>query len=203
MPSSSELIHETADVSPTASIAEGVKIWHYAQVREGATLGENCVVGRGAYIGSGVELGDNCKVQNYALVYEPAKLADGVFVGPAVVFTNDRFPRAINVDGSPKSASDWQPVGVTVLVGASIGAQSVCVAPITIGAWSLIGSGSTVINDVPDYALMVGSPARRIGWVGPSGQPLRSLGDSVWECPVTLTRFEQTGPDSLKELETT
>src|SRR5690606_29513553 len=126
-------VHDTADVAPTATISAGSKVWHYAQVREDATLGENCVVGRGAYIGTGVEVGDNCKIQNYALVYEPAKLARGVFIGPAVVLTNDHFPRAINADGSPKSADDWHPVGVDIREGASIGANSTCIAPIVIG----------------------------------------------------------------------
>ncbi len=201
MPNPSAFVHETADVSTDASIADNVKIWHYAQVREGAVVGANSVVGRGAYIGTGVVVGDNCKIQNYALVYEPARLADGVFIGPAVVFTNDRFPRAVNPDGSPKSAADWTPVGVTVKTGASIGAQSVCIAPVEIGAWALIGSGSTVIHDVPDYALMVGNPARRIGWVGSAGQPLHDLGDGVWECPVTSTRYQQSGPNTLMKME--
>jgi carbonic anhydrase/acetyltransferase-like protein (isoleucine patch superfamily) len=110
-------IVESADVSPSAVIGEGSSVWHLAQVREDAVLGENCVIGRGAYIGTGVHLGDNCKVQNYALVYEPAQLGHGVFIGPAAVLTNDHNPRAINPDGSIKDASDWEPVGVTIEEG--------------------------------------------------------------------------------------
>ena len=125
---SSVSIVDSADVSPKASIGDGSSIWHLAQVREDARLGENCIVGRGAYIGTGVVLGDNCKVQNYALVYEPAQLGDGVFIGPAVVLTNDTYPRAINEDGTLKSAHDWEPVGVTIERGASIGARATCVA---------------------------------------------------------------------------
>ena len=123
-------IVDTADVASSASIGEGSSIWHLAQVREDAHIGENCIVGRGAYIGEGVHMGNNCKVQNYALVYEPASLADGVFIGPAAVLTNDHFPRAVNPDGTIKSASDWEPVGVTIKEGAAIGARSVCVAPV-------------------------------------------------------------------------
>lgn len=189
---SSAFVHETADVSAEASIGAGSKVWHYAQVREGARLGENVIVGRGAYVGTGVELGDNCKVQNYALVYEPAKLANGVFIGPAVVLTNDHFPRAINADGSQKSAHDWEPVGVTIGEGASIGASATCVAPVTIGRWALVGSGAVVVKDVPDFALVVGSPARRVGWVGKAGVPLDAVGDGTWTCPETGERYIET-----------
>jgi len=195
-------IHDTADVADSASIAAGSAVWHYAQVRENARIGENCVVGRGAYVGPGVEIGDNCKIQNYALVYEPASLAAGVFVGPAVVFTNDQFPRAVNPDGTPKSGADWEAVGVTVREGASIGANSVCIAPLTIGAWSLVGSGSTVVRDVPDFALVVGNPARRIGWVGRAGHPLTETADGTWSCPVSSDRYRQTNTDTLIHLET-
>lgn len=184
--------HPTADVAESAVIGEGSKIWHYAQVREDARLGENCIVGRGAYVGTGVELGDNCKVQNYALVYEPAKLGNGVFIGPAVVLTNDHFPRAINPDGSIKSAHDWEPVGVTIHEGASIGASATCVAPLTIGRWALVGSGAVVVKDVPDFALVVGSPARRVGWVGKAGLPLEAAGAGEWICPETGERYVET-----------
>ena len=135
-------IVESADVSPSAVIGEGSSVWHLAQVREDAVLGENCVIGRGAYVGTGVHLGDNCKVQNYALVYEPAQLGHGVFIGPAAVLTNDHNPRAINPDGSIKDASDWEPVGVTIEEGAAIGARAVCVAPVTIGKWATVAAGA-------------------------------------------------------------
>lgn len=176
-----------ADISPDATIGDGSSIWHLAQVREGARLGENCVVGRGAYIGSGVAMGAGCKIQNYALVYEPAELADGVFVGPAAVFTNDHFPRAVSPDLTPKSASDWDPVGVTCETGASIGARAVCVAPVTIGAWAMVAAGATVVHDVPPYALVAGVPARRLAWVGRSGQKLTPAADGTdaWVCPTT------------------
>jgi UDP-2-acetamido-3-amino-2,3-dideoxy-glucuronate N-acetyltransferase len=193
--------HATADVAETAELADGARIWHYAQIREGAVIGRNVIVGRGAYIGTGVEVGDNCKIQNYALVYEPAKLARGVFIGPAVVLTNDHFPRAINADGTPKSADDWHPVGVDIREGASIGASSTCVAPVVIGRWALVGAGSVVIKDVPDFALVVGSPARRVGWVGTAGHPLEETAPGEWTCPVTAARYRQVGPDELIEVE--
>lgn len=179
----------SADVAPNAVVGDGSSIWHLAQVREDARLGRNCVIGRGAYVGTGVVMGDNCKVQNYALVYEPATLADGVFIGPAVVLTNDTYPRAVNPDGSLKSARDWQAVGVTINEGASIGARATCVAPVTIGAWATVAAGAVVIKDVPDHALVVGVPARRIGWVGRAGVPLVADGDDRWRCPATGTHY--------------
>lgn len=182
----------SADVDETAIIGDGSSVWHLAQVREGATLGRNCVIGRGAYIGVGVEVGDSCKVQNYALVYEPARLGNGVFVGPAVVLTNDTYPRAVNPDGDSKSAADWEPVGVVVEDGASIGARAVCVAPVRIGAWSLVAAGSVVTKDVPDHALVAGVPARRIGWVGRTGRPLADDGSGLLTCPDTNEKYRES-----------
>lgn len=201
MTAHSGYVHPTADVADTAMIGTGSKIWHYAQVREDATIGENCVVGRGAYIGTGVDMGENCKVQNYALVYEPARLGRGVFIGPAVVLTNDHFPRAINADGTPKSADDWHPVGVDIREGASIGANSTCIAPLVIGRWALVGAGSVVVKDVPDFAVVVGSPAKRVGWVGAAGHPLGQQPDGTWRCPVTGTAYHEIAPNQLAELE--
>ncbi|MFC8191175.1 DapH/DapD/GlmU-related protein [Cellulomonas sp. NPDC057328] len=185
-------IADSADVDPTASIGEGSSVWHLAQVRDGALIGEQCVVGRGAYIGSGARVGDRCKIQNYALVYEPAVLEDGVFVGPSVVFTNDTFPRAVNPDGSLKSASDWEATGVTVRTGASIGARAVCVAPVVVGRWATVAAGAVVTRDVPDHALMVGVPARRVGWVGRAGVPLEPAERGRWRCPTTGETYEET-----------
>lgn len=193
------VVAESADVSDKAVIGDGSKIWHLAQVREQAELGVNCIVGRGAYIGTGVKMGDNCKVQNYALVYEPAELEAGVFIGPAVVLTNDTYPRAVAPDGTLKSADDWEPVGVTIREGASIGARAVCVAPVTIGRWATVAAGAVVAKDVPDFALMVGVPAKRLGWVGKAGFPLQRSGDS-WVCPETgATYVEQN--ETLREVE--
>lgn len=181
-------IENSADVSPEAVIGAGTKIWHLAQVREGAVLGKGCNIGRGAYIGPEVKLGNNCKVQNYALVYEPARLADGVFIGPAAVLTNDLFPRAINPDGSLKSPNDWESVGVTVGKGASIGAQAVCIAPVTVGPWAMVAAGAVVNRNVPAHAIVVGVPARQVGWVGEAGHPLHPDGDH-WVCPISGSRY--------------
>ena len=184
-------IAETADVDARARIGADVRIWHLAQVREHAYLGPGSIIGRGAYIGTGVRIGRNCKIQNHALVYEPAELADGVFIGPAAVLTNDTYPRSINPDGTIKSAEDWQPVGVTIGEGASIGARAVCVAPVTIGAWATVAAGAVVTRDVPPHAIVAGVPARQRGWVGRAGHPLREEAGGLWVCPLTGETYRQ------------
>lgn len=184
-------IMPSADVDERATIGDGSSIWHLAQVREGAVLGSNCIVGRSAYVGTGVRIGDNVKIQNLALVYEPAVLEDGVFIGPAVVLTNDHYPRAINPDGTLKSGHDWVPVGVTIRTGAAIGARAVCVAPVTIGRWAMVAAGAVVTKDVPDFALVAGVPAKRIRWVGKAGEPLIDQGSGLWKCPVTGETYRE------------
>ena len=190
----------SADVDASASIGDGSSIWHLAQIRDGVTLGENCIIGRGAYVGSGVTMGDNCKVQNYALVYEPAVIGNGVFIGPAAVLTNDQFPRAVNTDMALKSGSDWDAVGVTIKDGASIGARAVAIAPVTIGRWALVAAGAVVTKDVPDFALVAGVPAKRIRWVGRAGVPLEEIEDNHFRCPIDQSIYIQVSDNELHEL---
>jgi len=194
-------IHATAEIEEGAQISSGVSIWQFAHVREGCVVGENVVIGRGVYVGAGVLVGSNCKIQNYSLLYEPAVLEAGVFIGPGVILTNDQYPRAINPDGSQKSASDWDATGVTVREGASIGAGSICIAPIEIGAWALVAAGSTVTKNVPAFALMAGVPAKRIGWVGKAGMPLLDEGDGRFSCPKSGVQYLEHDVNTLVELD--
>lgn len=185
--------HAAADIAPSARIGVRSKVWPLTQIRENAVVGDECLIGRGVYIGVGVHIGSRCKIQNGAMIYEPAILADGVFVGPNAVLTNDVYPRAITPQGALKGAADWQPVGTRVEVGASIGAGAVCVAPLHVGAWAVIGAGAVVVDDVPAQALVVGTPARRIGWVGRSGVRLVPDDEGSWRCPVTQEIYSESG----------
>ncbi len=165
-------IHPSADVEEGAKIGAGALVWHQSQVRSGASVGAGCIIGKGAYVGGGVTVGENCKIENYACLYEGVILEDGVFVGPAVVFTNDRFPRAVNPDGSLKSAGDWELGRTLVRFGAAVGAGSVILPGVTIGEWALVAAGSVVTSDVKPHALVRGSPARQGGWVCRCARPL-------------------------------
>lgn len=175
-------IHPTAEVSPQAIIGEGTRIWQHAQVREETRIGENCILGKGVYIDAGVTVGKNVKIQNYVSVYHGVTLEDGVFVGPHVCFTNDLQPRAINPDGSLKAAGDWVLSPTLVRRGAALGANSTIRCGVTIGAWAMVGAGSVVTRDIPDYGLAWGNPARLQGFACPCGARLeleKACGDRV------------------------
>ena len=176
-------IHPTAEVSPKATLGSGTRVWHQAQVREGAVLGRNCILGKGVYVDFGVQIGDNVKIQNRASVYHGVTLESGVFVGPHVIFTNDKSPRAINPDGSLKSDDDWELGRILVKQGASLGAGSIIVTGVTIGRFAMIGAGSVVTRDVPDYGLVYGNPARLMGYACPCGGRLARGEDGAWSCP--------------------
>jgi UDP-2-acetamido-3-amino-2,3-dideoxy-glucuronate N-acetyltransferase len=186
-------IHPTAEVEPGAEVGAGTSVWQHTHVRAGARVGEDCVLGRGVYVGPGVRIGDRAKIQNYALVYEPARVGDGVFIGPAVVLTNDLNPRAVTVDGTPKSEEDWDKAGVTLEDGCSLGARSVLVPGVVVGRWAMVAAGAVVTRDVRPYELVGGVPARHMGWVGREGRRLEPAGDGRWRCPATGEVYVESG----------
>ncbi len=148
------MIHETADVDPTATIGEGTNVWNNAQVREGAKIGKDCVIGTGAYIGKDVVVGDRCKIENYACLFRGVRVGDEVFIGPHVCFTNDRIPHA---DGSA-----WDLAVTLVASGASIGANATILPGARIGVNAMVGAGAVVTRDVLAHETVVGNPAREI-----------------------------------------
>ena len=162
-------IHPSADVADDAVIGDDTRIWSNVQVRPGAIIGRNCTFGRNSFVDLGVTVGDNVKVQNNASLYEGLAVEDGVFIGPHVIFTNDKLPRAITPDGQLKTTDDWVLGRTTVAHGAAIGAHTVVVTGVTIGRWAMVGSGSVVTKDVPDHALVLGNPARIVGYVSAGG----------------------------------
>lgn len=166
-------VHPSADVDARATIGPSTKIWHQSQIREHAVIGSECVLGKGVFIDVGVQIGDRCKLQNGVYVYHGFSVDDGVFLGPGAMLLNDRSPRAINPDGSVKSADDWTASEGHVGYGAAVGGGAILLPGITVGRFALIGSGAVVTRDVPDHALVYGNPARIAGFVCTCASPLR------------------------------
>jgi UDP-2-acetamido-3-amino-2,3-dideoxy-glucuronate N-acetyltransferase len=188
-------IHPTAEVSEKADIGARTRIWHQAQVREGVRLGENCIIGKGAYIDFDVQIGCNVKIQNYASVYHGVTIEDGVFVGPYTCLTNDKLPRAITPDGKLKSDAEWEVGQIHVKYGAAIGARAVVLPDVTIGRFALIGAGAVVTKDVPDYGLVVGNPARLVGYVCKCGRRLKKEPErsEMWRCDTCQESYHLSG----------
>jgi UDP-2-acetamido-3-amino-2,3-dideoxy-glucuronate N-acetyltransferase len=158
-------VHASAELEADVSVGPRTSVWNRAVLRKGATLGAECIIGRDAFIDEGVRLGDRVKVQNGALVYHGVTVGNGVFIGPGAILTNDRYPRAITATGELARGDDWTVSPIELADGCSIGAGAVVVAGTRIGRFATVGAGAIVTRDVPDYALVAGNPARRLGWV--------------------------------------
>ncbi len=179
------LIHPTADVSSQARLGNQVKIWHHSQIREQAVIGDNCILGKNVYVDKNVTLGNNCKIQNNSSIYHGVRLEDGVFIGPHCVLTNDKHPRAIDREGKLKNDTDWTEGKTIVKHGASLGARVVVLPDVTIGRFALVGAGSVVTKDVPDFGLVYGNPARLRGYVCYCGNKLeegKEAGEKCGKC---------------------
>jgi len=163
---SKAFIHQSAEVSEQATLAENVKIWNLAQVRENTYIGINTIISKNVYVDFDVRIGANVKIQNNVSVYNGVTIEDDVFVGPSVIFTNDLRPRAVN--------SYWEVTPTLVKKGASIGAGATLVCGIEIGEYAMVGSGSVINKDVPAHALVVGNPARMLGFVYKNGERVQS-----------------------------
>ena len=183
------LIHESAYVDEGVRIGGGTKIWHFVHVLTGVEIGRDCVLGQNVMVGPRVRIGANCKIQNNVAIYEGVDLEDGVFCGPSCVFTNVNNPRAF-----VNRKAEFRPTRVGS--GASIGANSTIVCGHTLGAYCFIAAGAVVTADVPDYALMAGVPAKRIGWMSKVGEKL----DKDLICPRSGTRYRETRTGTLEEV---
>jgi UDP-2-acetamido-3-amino-2,3-dideoxy-glucuronate N-acetyltransferase len=171
-------IHESTFLDDDVQIGEGTKIWHFCHIQSGARIGRNCVLGQNVNISNNVTIGNFVKIQNNVSVYEGVRLEDYVFCGPSVVFTNIMFPRS----KYPQVGSRFY-LKTVVREGASLGANSTILCGITIGRHAMIGAGAVIHKDVPDYALVVGVPARRLGWVSEAGERLIFGSDGRAYCP--------------------
>ncbi len=182
-------IHETAWIDQPCAIGTGTRIWHFAHILAGSRIGRNCTIGQNVVIGPDVTIGDTCKIQNNVSLYKGVTLEDGVFCGPSCVFTNVHNPRA-----EVPRMDEVRPT--LVRRGATIGANATIICGVTLGAWCFIGAGAVVSRDVPDHALMTGTPARRIGWMSRAGG---RLGPDLI-CPIEGRRYRENGPDRLVEI---
>ena len=176
--------HESAIVDEGATIGEGTKIWHFSHVCSGAVIGNACSLGQNVFVGNQVVIGNNCKIQNNVSVYDNVTLEDDVFCGPSMVFTNVYNPRS----AVSRKNEYWD---TFVGQGATLGANCTIVCGVTIGRYAFIGAGAVVNKDVPDYALMVGVPARQIGWMSEYGEQLDLplSGHEEAQCPHTQQRY--------------
>ena len=180
--------HESAIVDEEATIGEGTKIWHFSHVCSGAVIGNACSFGQNVFVGNQVLIGNNCKIQNNVSVYDNVTLEDDVFCGPSMVFTNVYNPRS-----AVSRKNEYR--DTLVGQGATLGANCTIVCGVTIGRYAFIGAGAVVNKDIPDYALMVGVPARQIGWMSEYGEqldlPLNGQEDTI--CPNTKQRYRLNG----------
>jgi UDP-2-acetamido-3-amino-2,3-dideoxy-glucuronate N-acetyltransferase len=176
---SDPFVHPTAVVDPGAHLESGARIWHFCHVMSGARIGKDAMLGQGCFVASGVSIGARSRIQNHVSVFEGVEIDDDVFIGPSVVFTNVEKPRAFLK----------QEYGRTLVRhGATIGANATILPGIEIGEYAFVGAGALVRENVPSYALVVGVPARQIGWVGKCAEKL-VFEDGVGVCPVTGDRF--------------
>ncbi len=188
-------VHESSYIDDDVLIGDGTKIWHFCHIQSGARIGKNCVLGQNVNIGNNVLIGNYCKIQNNVSAYQGVILEDYVFCGPSCVFTN-----VIN----PRSEILRHHLYEKTLVkrGASIGANSTIVCAITIGRYAFIGAGAVVVSDVPDYALMVGVPARQKGWMSRHGHRLVNPDKgSIYTCPESGWHYKETEPGVLRCLD--
>jgi len=180
--------HETAVIDPGAEIGDGSRIWHFVHVCAGARIGQYCSLGQGGFVGNDVQIGNNVKIQNNVSVYDAVRLEDDVFCGPSMVFTNVYNPRSAVVRKGEYRKT-------LVRRGATLGANCTIVCGISIGEYAFIGAGAVVNRDVPAYALIVGVPAKQIGWMSRLGErlqlPLRGKGEGI--CPHTGDRYYLEG----------
>ena len=170
-----ETIHPTAIVEDGATLELGVFVWHHAHVRTGATVGANTSLGKDVFVDEGVRIGRNCKVQNGAQLYKGCRVGDGVFIGPHVILTNDKYPRAVGPEGDERTSDEWIQGLIQIGDGVSLGAGSVVISGVHIGDWAAMGAGAVVTRNVEPHSLVVGVPGRVVGHVCYCGRAAHAI----------------------------
>jgi len=187
--------HKTAEVQKGAKIGKGTKIWNNSQVLKGAEIGENCVIGHNCFIGSRAKLGNGVKLESNIDVWDLVTLEDFVFVGPSAVFTNDKCPRAKYPKKEYPQYGKWLPT--LVKEGATLGANSTILCGINIGKWAVVGAGAIVTEDIPDYAIAVGVPAKIIGFMCECGNKLGFKKDKA-TCKICGRKYQKKAKKVVK-----
>jgi len=181
-------IHKTAIIDDGAQVGDGSRVWHWVHVCAGAKIGEGVSLGQNVFVGNKVVIGDNCKIQNNVSVYDNVTLEEGVFCGPSMVFTNVYNPRSLI-----ERKDEYR--DTLIKRGATLGANCTVVCGVTVGEFAFIGAGAVVNKDVKPFALMVGVPAKHIGWMSQYGEqiPLPTMGEGSYSCPHSSERYELHG----------
>lgn len=198
------MIHPSAEIHSSSVIGPNTKVWHHTQICADVRVGDHCIIGSMVYIDRGVVIGDRVKIQTGAQLYHGTIVEDGAFIGPMACLTNDKRPRSITVEGKLKTEADWQLGPVRVCEGASVGAGAIVLADVTVGRFALVGAGAVVSENVPDFGLVMGTPARMVGHVCACGHRLERNGttdDELWQCPACRARYRETQNEGLREME--
>lgn len=186
-------VHETSCIDDNVKIGDGTKIWHFSHILKNSNIGKHCIIGQNVSIGPDVTIGNGCKIQNNVSIYTGVTLEDDVFCGPSCVFTNVYTPRAFI-----ERKNEFRPT--LVKKGATIGANATIVCGATIGQYALIGAGAVVKSDVPDYAVMVGVPAKQKGWACECGEILKEKNNNMFKCSRCGNEYQLLSSGLLRKM---
>jgi len=187
--------HPSAIIDEPCQIGAGTKVWHFCHVMKDSVLGERCILGQNVFVANGVRVGDNCKIQNNVSLYTGCILEDDVFCGPSCVFTNVTNPRSQILRHDKYETT-------RIRRGASIGANATIVCGVTLGRYSFVAAGAVITKDIPDYALVMGVPARVAGWISRHGHRLEEKNqEGEWICPESGWRYREVEPDVVRCLD--
>lgn len=177
-------------IHPNSELGENFVIWDYSEIRENVIIGSNVSIGRNVYVAPGVRIGNGSRIQNNVCIYENSIIGEDVLIGPGSILTNDRLPRLFDEFGNRRTSGSWEPIGVEISNNVSIGANVTCVSGIKVGEWSIVGAGSVVSRDIPNFSLAYGSPAKVSRRIGVGGEPLFTEDGKIYRSRETHRLYE-------------